>query len=307
MTRNVAASVHQRLLNRARAEGRPFNEVLQHFVMERFLYRLGRSAYRRRFVLKGALMFAVWQAHPSRHTRDIDLLGRMDNAVESVVSAIQAICREPAPEDGLRFAADTVVGNRIMEAANYEGVRVRFVAYLGKARIPLQLDIGFGDPVIPGPAPIRLPTLLDFPPPELQGYSRESAIAEKLQAMVYFGTINTRMKDFYDVWLLATRFDFDGRVLAQAIHETFRARQTALTPSPTAFSASFASDGEKQVQWTAFVRQHRIADAPATLGETVRFIAAFLQPVLHALAAGEPFSGHWPPGGPWTPPRGGVS
>jgi len=300
VTRNMAASVHRRLLNRARTEGRPFNEVLQHFAMERFLYRLGRSAYRGRFVLKGALMFAVWQAPPSRYTRDIDLLGRIDNAVESVVSAIQAICQEPAPEDGLHFAAETVVGDRIMEAANYEGVRVRFVAYLGKARIPLRLDIGFGDPVVPGSSLIRLPTLLDFPLPELQGYSRESTIAEKLQAMVYLGAINTRMKDFYDVWLLATRFDFDGRTLAQAIRETFRARRTALSPSPAAFSDAFANDNEKQAQWAAFVRQHRVEDAPATLGKTVRFIAAFLQPVLRVLAAGEPFSGHWPPGGPWT-------
>jgi len=180
VTRNVTASVHQRLLNRARAERRPFNELLQHFAMERLLYRLGRSAYRQRFVLKGALMFMVWQAHPSRYTRDIDLLGRMNNAVEDVVSAIQAICQEPAPEDGLSFAAESVVGERIVEAANYEGVRIRLVAYLvaylGRARIPLQLDIGFGDPVVPGPSLIRLPTLLDFPAPELQGYSRESAI-----------------------------------------------------------------------------------------------------------------------------------
>ncbi len=296
MTRDIAASVHQRLLNRARAEGRPFNEVLQHFAMERFLYRLGRSAYRERFVLKGAMMLSAWQAPPSRYTRDIDLQGRMDNAVESVVSAVQAICQEPAPEDGLRFAAETVAGDRILEAANYEGVRVRLVAYLGKARIPLRIDVGFGDPVVPGPSLIRLPTLLEFPPPELQGYSRESTIAEKFQAMVYLGAINTRMKDFYDIWLLATHFD--GRTLAQAIRETFRARQTALPASPTVFGDAFAQE-EKQVQWAAFARQHRLPDAPAALSEAVHLIAAFPQPVLHSLAVGEPFRGYWPPGGPW--------
>lgn len=300
MTRNVAASVHQRLLNRAQAEGRPFNEVLQHFGMERFLYRLGRSAYRERFVLKGAMMLSAWQGPPSRYTHDIDLLGRMDNAVESIVSAVQMICQEPSSEDALYFAAETILGERILEAANYEGVRVRLVAYLGKARIPIRIDVGFGDPIVPGPSLVRLPTLLDFPPPELQGYSRESTIAEKFQAMVYLGAINTRMKDFYDTWLLATRFDFDGRILAQAIRETFRARQTALPPSPAVFSDAFANDDEKQTQWTAFVRQHQVAGAPITLVETLRFIATFLQPVLYALAAGELFSGHWPPGGPWT-------
>jgi len=196
MTRNVAASVRQRLLNHARAEGRPFNEVLQYFALERFLYRLGRSLYRRQFVLKGALMFTVWQSPFPRPTRDIDLLGLLDNTVEHVVSAIQAICQEPAPEDGLRFDAGSVAGERIIEAANYEGVRVRFAAYLGTARIPMQIDVGFGDPLVPGPSLVRLPTILDFPPPELQGYSRESAIAEKLQIMVYMGEINSRMKDF---------------------------------------------------------------------------------------------------------------
>jgi len=300
MTRNVAASVRQRLLNYARAKGRPFNEVLQYFALERFLYRLGRSLYRRRFVLKGALMFTVWQSSFPRPTRDIDLLGRLDNTVEHVVSAIQAICQEPAAEDGLRFVAESVVGERIIEAANYAGVRVRFTAYLGTARIPMQIDIGFGDPLVPGPSIVRLPTILDFPSPELQGYSRESAIAEKLQAMVYLGEVNSRMKDFYDVWSLATHFDFDGPILAQAIRETFRWRQTALPPNPVAFSDAFAQDREKQAQWVAFIRRLRLEDAPATLYEAIQVIAAFLQPVIQALSEGQRFDRRWPPGGPWV-------
>ncbi len=299
MTRDVAASVRQRLLNYARAKGRPFNEVLQYFALERFLYRLGCSPYRRQFVLKGALMFTAWQSPFSRPTRDIDLLGRLSNTVEHIVSAIQAICREPASGDGLRFAIESVVGERIVEAANYTGVRVRFAAYLGTARIPMQIDIGFGDPLVPGPSPVRLPTILDFPPPELQGYSRESAVAEKLQAMVYLGEINSRMKDFYDIWLLATCFDFDGSILAQAIRETFRWRQTVLPPSPVAFSDTFARDREKQAQWEAFIRRFRLQVAPATLYETVQIIAAFLWPVIQALSEGQRFDRRWPPGGPW--------
>lgn len=221
MTSNLTASVHQRLLNHARATERPFNEVLQRFALERFLYRLGHSPYARRFVLKGALMLTAWQIPSARPTRDIDLLGRMGNSVEQVVSAVKAICREPVPDDGLRFETEGIIGERITETAKYVGVRVRFNAYLGNARIPVRIDVGFGDPLVPGSSLVRLPTILDFPPPEVQGYSRESAIAEKYHAMVYRGQLNSRMKDFYDVWSLATHFRFEGSILAQAIWETF--------------------------------------------------------------------------------------
>ena len=300
MIRNLAASVHQRLLNHARAKGRPFNEVLQYFALERFLYRLGRSPQRGQFVLKGALMFTVWQSPFPRPTRDIDLLGRMNNSVEQVVPAVRAICQQPVDEeDGLRFDAESVTGERTIEAADYAGVRVRFTAYLGAARIPMQIDVGFGDPLVPGPSPVQLPTILDFPPPELQGYSRESAIAEKLQAMVYLGEINSRMKDFYDIWLLAANFDFDGAVLAQAIHETFHWRQTALIANPVAFSDSFSQDSDKQAQWVAFLRRLRLEDAPATLRKAVQTISSFLQPVLQALSEGRRFDRRWSAGDHW--------
>lgn len=305
MTRDVAASVHRRLLNRARDEGRPFNELLQYFALERFLYRLGCSSYHRQFVLKGALMLSVWHTPFPRPTRDIDLLGQLNNIVEQIAAAIRQICEQPVEEeDGLRFAGETVVAERIIEAADYAGVRVRFTAYLGTARIPMQIDIGFGDPVVPGPSPIRLPTLLDLPPPELRGYSRESAIAEKLQIMIRLGEINSRMKDFFDVWLLATNLCFDGAVLARAIRETFRWRRTEIALSPVAFSDVFGRDPGRQAQWKAFLQRHRLGEetgAPATLYETIQVIAAFLLPVLQALEAGSAFERHWSPGGPWAP------
>ena len=301
MTRNVAASVRQRLLNKARAEGRPFNELLQYFALERFLYRLGRSSYSNRFVLKGALMFGVWQGPFSRPTRDVDLLGYVEHTVERVTTVMRAICQQSVPEDdGLRFDADSVTGERIVEAASYEGVRVKLVAYLEAARVLVQIDIGFGDPLVPGPNPIRLPTILEFPPPELQGYSRESAIAEKLQAMVYLGVVNSRMKDFYDIWWLATRFEFEGAILAQAIRETFRSRQTTLLQPPAAFSDSFTNDREKQAQWTAFIRRIQIENVPVSLSDAVQEIKAFLQPVVQALIDEQPFSKHWSPGGLWV-------
>jgi len=303
MTRSVVPSVHQRLLNHAKASGRPFSEVLQYFGLERFLYRLGRSRYRDQFVLKGALMFAAWQLPSPRPTRDIDLLGRLDNTVEQIVSAIQMICLEPAPEDGLRFDAESISGERIIETADYAGVRVRFTAYLGSARIPMQVDVGFGDPLVPGPSLVRLPVILDLPSPELQCYSRESAIAERFQVMVYLGEVNSRMKDFYNVWLLSTHFDFDGRILSRAIRETFRWRRTNLPLHPVAFSERFARDPGKQTQWAAFLRRHHLEDekTPVTLHEAIQIISVFLQPVIQALAEEQLFDQRWPSGGPWLP------
>lgn len=303
MTANLAASVHQRLLNHARATGRPFNDILQHYALERFLYRLGHSPYSSQFVLKGALMLTAWQIPSPRPTRDIDLLGRMENTVEQVVSTVEAICQEPVPDDGLHFETEGIIGERITETANYSGVRLRFAAYLGKARIPMRIDIGFGDPLVPGPSSVTLPTILDFPPPEVQGYSRESAIAEKYQIMVYLGQINSRMKDFCDIWSLATHFSFDGPTLAQAISKTFESRGTPLSLQPVAFSDAFAQDGEKQVQWEAFRRRLGIERVPARLQEAVQTIAAFLLPVTGALVTGQPFRQRWEPGGGWLPAK----
>jgi len=300
MMSNLPASIHQRLLNHARAAQRPFNEVLQYFALERFLYRLGVSPYRDQFVLKGALMLTVWRAPLARPTRDIDLLGRTENSVGHIVSLIREICLQRAPEDGIRFDAENITAERIAEATQYEGVRVRFSAYLGQARVPMRIDIGFGDPLVPDAFPIRLPTILDFPAPTLQGYSRESAIAEKLQAMIYLGEINSRMKDFYDIQMLAAHSTFEGTVLARAIRETFRSRHTAIPRHPVAFSNTFSRSPEKQSQWSAFVRRLTLEDAPPTLGEVMQVIVAFLNPVLQAISAGQEFDRHWSPGGPWT-------
>jgi hypothetical protein len=247
-------------------------------------------------------MFTVWQVPVPRPTRYIDLLGRMDHAIPQVVAAIQEICEQPVAGDGLRFAAETVIGERIIEVADYAGVRVRFTAHLGTARVPMQVDVGFGDPITPGPSAIRLPTLLDFPPPELQGYSRESTIAEKAQIMVRLGEINSRMKDFFDIWGLATRSAFEGALLAQAIAATFRQRRTEVPASPAAFSRAFARSPRKQAQWDAFLRRYRLSEGagvPTTLFEAIQVIDSFLGPVLQAVLENRRFEKEWPPGGPW--------
>lgn len=252
--RNLPASVRQRLLDRARREGRPFQELLQFYAMERFLYRLSQSALADRFILKGALMLQVWEAPQSRPTMDIDLLGKTDNNPEALQARIREVLQAPAFDDGMVFDGDSLQTEGITEEADYQGVRIRFQASLHSARVRLQLDVGFGDVVLPPPEQLAYPALLDFPAPTLWCYSRESAIAEKFQAMVALGELNSRMKDFYDIWLLARQFDFSLPSLAGAITATFEQRDTAL-PRPPIFSEEFATD--KQPQWRAFVRRLR--------------------------------------------------
>ena len=299
MTTNFPASVHQRLINHARAHDRLFNEVLQLYALQRFLYRLGESSYRDRFVLKGALMLSVWEAPVTRPTRDIDLLGQMDNSVETISAAVRSICEIACEEDGLRFDAGSVRAERVIEGASYAGVRVRFSGYLGTARIPMQVDVGFGDVLVPGPRDVTLPSLLDLPPAQVRGYSRESAIAEKLQIMVVLGVINSRMKDFFDIWMLATTHTFQGEVLCNAIYATFARRETPIVLPITALEPAFPT-AEREAQWRAFMRRSGLVE-PESLRDALRAIAAFLGPVLAALAEGQGFAGRWQPGGPWLP------
>ena len=182
--RNIPASVRQRLLNRAKKEQRPFNELLQYYAMERFLYRLSQSPYGDRFILKGALMLRAWGVAELRPTMDIDLLGRTSNKEANIVAQIREILTMNVEEDGLVFDPDSIRAERIIEDADYEGIRIRFVGALGSARIPMQIDIAFGDAVYPKPEKSELPTLLNLPAPRLLGYSREGTIAEKLEVII---------------------------------------------------------------------------------------------------------------------------
>lgn len=296
---NIAASIRQRLLNKARETDRPFNEVLQYFAMERFLYRLSKSDHAEKFVLKGALMFTAWQAPVTRPTMDIDLLGITDNDVEAIVAVVRDVCRQDVEPDGLVFDATGVEGERIVEDADYAGVRVRFRGTLGTARITMQLDIGFGDVVVPTPATADYPVILDLPAPRLRGYSRESAVAEKFEAMVKLGVLNSRVKDFFDIWLLSRQFDFDGTTMARAMTETFATRGTAIPAAPVALTGDFANDAARQAQWRAFIRKSRLENAPSDFAEIVEAVAVFLGPITRVLAAGESFQGSWKAPGPW--------
>lgn len=298
--KNLAASVQARLQNRARETSRPFQELLQYYAMERFLYRLSKTPHRTSFVLKGALMLYVWDAPLARATKDVDLLGRLDNSLENLERVVRDVCTVDVEPDGMLFDPATVKTERIKEDADYEGVRVRFVGLLGKARVAMQIDVGFGDVITPGAEAITYPALLDFPAPEISGYPRETVVAEKFQAMVYLRTMNSRMKDFYDVWLLASQFPFDGLVLGEAMAATFSKRETVIDTAPIALTRDFTDQASTLAQWNAFRDKLPNATCPAKLSEVVTFLAEFLIPIARACASSESFDQRWEPGGPWS-------
>lgn len=296
---NIAASVRERLTNHARMTQRPFAEVLQYFAIERFLFRLSASGYRDRFVLKGALMLLVWRAPLARPTLDIDLLGRIDNDLDLLARVVRELCVLPVEADGLAFDPESVTTENITVESEYVGVRARFRATLGTARIPMQLDVGFGDVVIAPGSSTEYPTLLGHLPPRLACYSRETAIAEKLHAMVVHGELNSRLKDFFDIWLLQRHYGFEGTTLAAAIRSTFTTRSTPIPSEPIGLTPAFATKTDKQAQWSAFLRKLQITGAPASLSAAVEEISAFLGPAVRVLSAGSAFAGRWDPGGPW--------
>jgi predicted nucleotidyltransferase component of viral defense system len=277
--KNVAASVHQLLLNVAKHSGRRFNDLVQHYALERWLFRLSRSAYGERFVLKGALLFVVWKTPVTRPTRDVDLLGRISNDLDSVRAVIAEIVQTPVADDGLVFDAASVTTERIAEDADYEGVRAKFMGRLGSTRVAMQIDIGFSDVVTPTPTRVSYPTILEQPAAQLLAYNRETAIAEKFEALVKLGDVNSRMKDFFDIWLLAANSEFDGPILVAAVQATFAQRQTPVEVDSVGFSDEFARNPSKAAQWAAFVRRSLLADAPADFSEVVASVRDFLQPV----------------------------
>jgi hypothetical protein len=291
--------VRQRLLNHAKANNRPFQELLQYYAMERFLYRLAQSPYAGQFVLKGALLFTVWGAPASRPTKDIDFLGRMKNSVEAVTSVIRAVCNQAVEADGLVFDAVSVAGRVIKEDADYEGVRVTFPVALQNARVAMQLDVGFGDVMVPAAALTNYPTILDFAAPRLYGYRRETVVAEKFEALVKLGQLNSRLKDFYDLWLLSRHFDFDGPVLAKAIANTFAHRGTPVTQQPFALTPTFTEDAAKRTQWQGFRKKSRLENATEELRDVVEALGNFLAPLAVALEQALPFEQVWKAPGSW--------
>lgn len=284
--RNLAASVRSRLLALAKSRGEDFTFVLTRYGLERLLYRLGSSSYAGDFVLKGAMLFPLWSGSPHRSTKDLDLLGFGSPDVGRLVRVFRDVVAIPVP-DGIEFLPETVKAAPIREDGIYDGVRVTVGARLAVAKIHLQVDVGFGDAVSPAPRETSYPTMLDVPAPVLRAYPREAVVAEKLHAMVDLGLANSRMKDFFDLWFLATNFSFEGEALGESVRSTFARRETAIPEeTPVALTSEFAGDQQKQIQWAAFVAKSRLADPSPDLAEVVAVLYRFLWPILAALNRG---------------------
>ncbi len=298
--RNLPRSIHQRLVNKAQEMGEDPNHILIRYMLERFLYRLGCSAHKDRFILKGAMLFIAWAGQSHRPTRDLDLLGIGDSSDEALLRIVGEIIRTQVEPDGLEFDGQNISISPIREAQDYPGKRVKVPVRLDSASYILQIDIGFGDAVTPEPARIDYPTLLDLPAPRPKAYPRESVVSEKLQILVAFGMSTSRMKDFYDLWMISRQFSFDGALLAAAIRATFERRSTPIPENvPTALTDEFAADHTKQTQWAAFLKRSALADAALRLSEVLRDLRGFLLEPLQAAGQIVALSKSWKPGGPW--------
>jgi predicted nucleotidyltransferase component of viral defense system len=296
---NIAGSNRARLLVLARERGEDFQFLLGRWIVERFLYRLSQSTHKESFVLKGAMLFLAWEGQMHRPTRDLDFLGFGSPEVPDVVQRIRDICAI-VESDGILFDLACIEGSRIKEDAEYEGVRLRVPASLERARIIMQIDVGFGDLVDPAPGPLTFPVLLPLAAPILRAYPPEAVVAEKFHAMVVLGIANSRMKDFFDIWTLGQTHRFEMGQLARAIGSTFERRQTPVPEElPLALTGEFLEDPAKLTQWTAFGKRLGLVDLPK-LPALGGYIAAFLKPALDAQRKGSAAGRKWVPGGPWS-------
>ena len=294
----LPASIRAKLLNHAKGLGLEYNRVLDRYALERYLYRLSKTKYADRFVLKGALLMLVWLGETIRPTRDADLLGYGDMDKTALEKIFQDICSITVEPDAIEFQPDTVKVEDIRKNDPYGGRRVTLKSQLGNARIDVQVDVGIGDVIIPEPVWLDYPSLLDLPSARLRAYQPETSIAEKLHAMVVLGLPNSRMKDFFDIAALAEREHFNGEKLGSAITATFERRSTVLPIIPAAFTPEFAANPAKQQQWNVFLGTSGLMDK-VTLDTRVTIIRGFLGPLLEKLTRGQKFSGSWSPGGPW--------
>lgn len=288
--KNIAASVAAKLLKISKDSGRNYNEVLVYYGIERFLARLAKSKFKSKFVLKGAMALHVLNNELARSTRDIDFLAFETNDPEKMKSVVSKIC-EIEMEDGVIFDQNSLITEIIKEDAEYQGVRVSFQGRLEKAEIPLQIDIAVGDTIVPKAEDLNFPVMLgdSF---NLKIYPKETVVAEKLQAMVALDMMNSRMKDFFDIWFLATNFEFDGELLQEAIIATFKNRDTELVELPNALTEKFYTDKNKKLQWAAFHRRIGSA-APESLEEVCDVIESLVGKLMRFSVSGEKYQSRW--------------
>ncbi|RLE17311.1 MAG: nucleotidyl transferase AbiEii/AbiGii toxin family protein [Acidobacteria bacterium] len=299
--KNPAHSVFQRLLNHARKNREDFNLLLIRYGMERFLYRLSISTYNESFILKGASLFLVWKGQNYRVTKDVDFLALERPELSRLREIFHQLCKnDTTQEDGISFLSETLKIEEIRENKEYDGIRVILSGMLGQARIPLQIDIGFGDVVTPGPELIEYPVLLNFPPPKLKAYPRYTLVAEKLEAMVYLGLANSRMKDFYDILLVSKLFSFNAKILMEAIINTFNRRHTKLPEGiPFALTPSFFEDSQKQVQWKAFISKAKPDFEINEFTAVIEDVKKFIIPVIEGITEEKHLDTSWEPAKGW--------
>jgi len=292
-----AESIRQRLRNVLRRRGEDAQFGLQRYAAERFLYRLGESSHREKLVLKGAALFSLWGAAVYRATRDLDFTGLGSPDADRLLSMLSDVCQVPSPGDGLTFDSQTLSAEPIRDDSEYSGLRVRLEARLGESRILVQIDIGFGNAIVPAPSQVSYPTLLGDPTPRILAYPLEAVIAEKLHAMVVLGERNSRFKDFYDLYVLAGQFEFDGGNLTAAITATFaRRRTTAGGPLPASLRPAFFAEAARGVQWRAYLTRNGLPGAPGSFEDLGEVLIAFIGA---PWAEGITFDRVWPAGGPW--------
>ena len=300
---NLPASVHDRLSRIAKENDQTFQQVFYFYALERFLYRLSNSEYASNFVLKGALMFFGWGLPLRRLTKDIDLQGYTSSDIENLVLIMRQACIQPVEPDGMHYDPESVVGEIVMEEADYEGVRINFIGYLGNAKLNLQVDVSFADEITPAATEFNYPTLLPnlgMDPFILRGYPFETSIAEKFETMVDKGEINSRMKDFYDVWVMIHRFEIQGTTLIEAIKNTFNARNTSIPGElPVALTTQFAEI--KSSDWAGFYQKLPL---PPIIHSDFQLVIddlhSFLFPPLIAASKRDDFESIWYPNKGWT-------
>lgn len=293
--KNIGASIRDRLLKEAKRLGNDFNLILERYALERVLYRLSCSEYKSRFILKGGMLLSVWATDPYRSTRDVDFLSYGEPT--GLAEIFRKICQiDVEQHDGLTFDLSGEIYFRIKEDQEYEGIRLKFKAFLDSIEIGLQFDIGFGDHVTPEPEIIEYPVLLDLPKPILFVYPKETVVAEKFEAMVKLGLLNSRMKDYYDLYYLSSNFSFDGEILAKAIKNTFARRKTEIPAAlPEGLSDKFAQDSAKLQQWKAFLSRTRLKAEKKALGEIIDALKLFLMPPTQAISTSKFFTNYWNP------------
>ncbi|MDH5622706.1 MAG: nucleotidyl transferase AbiEii/AbiGii toxin family protein [Gammaproteobacteria bacterium] len=280
--KNSPASVRQRLLNIARQQGRVFEVVLVTYGLERLLYRLSISKHRDSFVLKGGMLVTLWTGDQNRVTRDVDFLGFGDASEDHLISVFSQIMRQPA-DDGLVYDIDRLAAEAIREEQQYGGIRLKTIANLGMTRIPIVIDIGFGDEMTVADRSITYPTLLDMPVASIRAYPPATVVAEKFHALVSLGLANSRMKDYYDLWaLLNSQFIEEGE-LDEAIRATFERRETNVpAATPAGLTRQFSTDPQKVQQWSAYTAS--ISLEGLSLEDAADSVSSFLGPACERLS-----------------------